>query len=250
MENITLHVLPEAFLFDLGKDVIPGDGDWSDFLRQHRRKMAIMRGLGLKLDKPYPRPFNLPERGNVAEFVTELENLYLQPLSLSVTEQVKLTLSQRRLGLKETLRYLRGLYEQRQWETLQMEFGYILAQLAHLAYPTWVTPEISLSFLWRMGWPLMKELGANAGEVLPIEPKPRATPIDACYMAGIYLSHNNVLCVRRALEGEERSELVRRALLKQIPREEFEPGLKRIEEALAFAERQGHGVLEAGGVLG
>ena len=51
-------------------------------------------------------------------------------------------------------------------------FGYILAQLAHLAYPTWVTPEISLSFLWRMGWPLMKELGANAGEVLPIEPKP------------------------------------------------------------------------------
>ena len=69
-------------------------------------------------------------------------------------------------------------------------------------------------------------------------------------MAGIYLSHNNVLCVRRALEGEERSELVRRALLKQIPREEFEPGLKRIEEALAFAERQGHGVLEAGGVLG
>jgi hypothetical protein len=63
MENITLHVLPEAFLFDLGKDVITGDGDWSEFLRQHRRKMAIMRGLGLKLDKPYPRPFNLPERG-------------------------------------------------------------------------------------------------------------------------------------------------------------------------------------------
>lgn len=249
MDGITLHVLPGELLEQLVKAVTTGQGDWTEFKNWHRKKRAILRELGLDLNKPYLRPFNLPEKETVEEFAADLEKLYKKPLGLVVISHEIIALSRKRLGLKEAVRYLRELYGQKQWETLTVEFGYILAQLAHLSCPTWVTEKISLSFLWRMGWPLLKECSGSPGDILPMEPKPQATPVQSMYMSGIHLNPEQVSVVRRALIGEEKIALIQRAALKQVPVNEFEPGLKRIEEALAFAEQHGMGVLEACGLL-
>lgn len=245
----TLHVVSEYLLEQLARGILGERENWTEFYRLNRLKGAILRGQGMDFTSSSRHPFNFTgdESGTVALHLIEL---YSRRRGISGSlKEWGFPLGSQHLGHHEAIRSMRELYICKNYSALELEFGFVLAQLAHLTYPTWTPGRIGLSFLFRMGWPVIDQVASNPTMMLPIDMKFRAHPIETQFSAGIYLDYSGVCHLYDALQGHELNSLTRLAGAKQIANSEIEQAISLLLEALGFAKECGHGLIEAAGIL-
>ncbi|HEX2952518.1 MAG TPA: hypothetical protein VHR47_00870 [Bacillota bacterium] len=248
MVDETLHGVSLEVQEQLVRGILGKRSNWAEFNRLNRKMSGVLRSVGLTLDRPTRRPFGLPV-DQPEKNVLKLLSIYLPDENNGIDLGTLFPLSHRKLGLKEVIRYLRGLYEKQAYPEFEVEFGFVLAQLSFLTLPTWRTGGMGLSFLWRMGWEPLRQVASIPVGLLPYWPKKEARPLEVSFSSGIYLDRVGVSRIDRALRGEERETLIRIAIAKQVPPSEFEPALDMIAEAVYFAREYGCGLIEATGLL-
>lgn len=248
MVNETLHGVSQEVQEQLIRGVLGKRENWAEFNRLNRITTEILRSIGLTFESPTRRPFGLPA-DQPQKNALQLLSIYMNEGSQGIIPESLFPLSHRKLGLKEAVRYLRGLYEKKSLPEFEVEFGFVLAQLSFLTLPTWRTGGMGLSFLWRLGWTPIRESASNPISLLPDLSIIEARPLETSFSSGIYLDMSGVNRIGQALRGEEREDLIQMAVAKQVPSSEFEPALNLIAEAVFFSREYGCGLIEATGIL-
>jgi hypothetical protein len=248
MGGDTLHAVSVEVEEQLIRAVLGRRVNWSAFHRLHHRTAEILRSVGLSFDRLPRRPFGL-RADQPQKIALQLLSLYQTEANQGIIPESLFRFSRRKLGLKETTRYLRGLYQKHAYPELALEFGFVLAQLSYLTLPTWRTGGMGLSFLWRIGWSPLVGVAKNPAHRLFNSNQLAARPLESSFSAGIYLDCAGVSEIERALRSADREKLIRMAGAKQVPITEFEPAINRITEAVIFACEYGCGLIEATGIL-
>ena len=241
----TLHVVHDEFLHQLRREIQGESADWSIFYNLRRDKSYILAKLKLNEQTPYTRPFDLPEM-TPEELTEELIRLYCDPRNYFLRTKAIFMIGRKRLGLKETASYLRRLYKESSRNELEIELGFVLAQLAHLTLPTWTGEMSILSFLWRLGWDVIHEIAKNPARILPWNTS-QARPIEGKYTSGIYLESKDIITLASVFANGGCESIYRIAQAKQIPASDMNLSLKQLQEAIVYATKQRYGLIEACG---
>lgn len=243
---ITIHAVDPADLLQLVRGVRGENQNWERFYQRALTKYELIR-LG-RISSLGNLPLEETNQLSVEEAAKKLDDIYNKAPGLSLKAKHVLRFGRRRLGLSDAIHTLKSYYLKGPWEEFELEFGFVAAQMAHVSHPTWRTDNVNISFLWRLGWDPLRQRGENVAALLGNQQRAKPHPIEASYSAGIYLSPERLREIR-AIFHNLQPDLFRLMESKQMPSVEYLPEMEVLDQAMAFADRKGCGLLEARDVV-
>lgn len=283
--NCTIHPIDPRLIKALMTAIKGMKTDWSFLKRLWTKKQMIDKvnqsfkdGL-LELLKDTPefdiqihlwgRPFFIVD-SNPKQIVDQIDHLYalnnerqIKQFFLEELKKLSETAYQKRqqinltpppkiaLGLETALQELKQLYKQKQFKELGIEYGFVLAQIAAVAYPYWYMNGQGLTFIADLELPHFtgKPEGlAATSNVLSEISDYIPQRLTKSLSSGIYLNQHEVRELLRIIELDA-SYCKHVMAQKQFSPANADNFLMKLTEALEYAASHNYGIIEASDVV-